>query len=353
MVTPGTASGTKPAAVALDGKTQTMNNDEGETPLDEVLSKIYGDTSYHDVTLEGNDGVRLTANGTILTARSSFFNKMLRGHFQEAAKNKDSSTDTVVVRIDDFEGSILHAVVHYLHTGNTGIGDPPNDDTEDIEDIYDSEQILTAYCKFKSTVAEQTMIMIGLMAAADYFNLPGLSRTAGDHLVSLMQDCFGDIYVSLLVIDSILQHKVALDAVPEKVKNEAYHKVAFNNGCNVVDCPEGLEMISKNVIDMIIQEEDIGMRDHWQRFDLIRSWAGHGVDPFSDDIKIERKEVAMKMVEDYVNLRCIETSTLKEVVEPTGLALQHKLDDAYENQPWDPTSKSIRAMVEILKRRDD
>ena len=82
-----------------------------ETPHKDLLIKLMAEP-FCDVTLEGNDGVRVPANRSVLAARSPTFMALFFGQFSEAKQE--------VVRLD-FPGEILNEVVKFIHLNNTDI----------------------------------------------------------------------------------------------------------------------------------------------------------------------------------------------------------------------------------------
>jgi BTB/POZ domain len=117
-----------------------------------LLAKLLADGDFHDVILTGNDGVEVTACRAVLSASSPVFKAMLLGKFSEGKSDK--------VKIQEYEGAVLKAVVEFIHTDEPNILNH-NNRTEDGED--------------EDVAPETIQQWISLATAAQFFDLPDLN----------------------------------------------------------------------------------------------------------------------------------------------------------------------------------
>ncbi|CAB9512692.1 BACK [Seminavis robusta] len=93
-----------------------------EIDRDTAVTKMLEDATFHDVTLVGNDGVKVGANRTFLGARNPVFRRMLFGGFTEATSREVNL---------GHPGAVVKAIVEYVHTDTAGVLTVPRDNGDD------------------------------------------------------------------------------------------------------------------------------------------------------------------------------------------------------------------------------
>ena len=316
-------------------KSNKMSNHE-EVELNSVLGNLLRNDRFHDIQLEGTDGVRTGANRAVLAARSDVFEKALFGDFAE------SNSEVIKLK---YSGSVIAALVEYIHTDSASIfGEKCN--------------VLSA----RSGVCIDTALpcittLVSLAAAAAYYNLPGLCAKIADFLLEGFRQ---KISLACLVLSCCDQEG---PSVPGKIKEAAFSHLRSN--LMLLEKPDipAIQLLSYNSVQEILEDWKI-RDDEIYLFKLLQMWCGEdtghpgekteGTSTGNED----RLEIARNLAE-HIHLEFMSPSELSTIVTssslvpPARLALAYKEYSLYSEKCKEPCQKRCRYSESIWKKIRD
>lgn len=293
----------------MSPKTSTASSEE--VSLGEILNRFLVDEDAHDVKLVGCDGVEVPTNRYVLAMRSSVFKAMLLGKFSEASGDK--------VSIEEFEGSILQAVVEYIHTDN------PQVLNEKKRKATDNDNENNAYL-----VSSQMKTLVSLAAAANYFNLPGLAEQVMNFLSSQFMASSATPFA--LLEASMQGGPSVTEDLAEFVWSKVRTSANFFGNANAVAC------LSQGALEAMLKDAKMETTEY-ELFSLLLSWVKSSPK--------ERTPVAKNMVH-LIRLDGINPFNLATVVKSSGLATPEQLFEAYEKQAL---ASENRDSISVEKKR--
>ncbi|CAB9501693.1 expressed unknown protein [Seminavis robusta] len=265
--------------------------------------------SFHDVTLVGNDGIKVTANRCSLSVRCDYFQKMFMGKFQESSSNNSNSNNiSQEIHISNFSGSVIKSIVQYLHTSKMEL----------LETLPSrNSKKLTP-----ETRLECVETLVSLASAAAYFQLPSLLVL----LTKKIQSCIKDSPILALPL---------LHATPLPLELEQLAlSVIRSNAIYCLTAPAVTDLPAFAVTQILTEikaknrmDSSIISISHLQVFDFISLWASSSEDHSSNTAL---QETAKQLVSDHVDLTQIGPDVLCNKVEVSGLADRDQLYDAYK-----------------------
>ena len=275
-----------------------------ETSLVKAFQNLLTNEAFHDVQLEGTNGVRVGANRCVLGARSEVFEKMLVGGFQE------SKSDVVKI---GFNGSTLQAIVEYIHTDDATIFQKAPKEKSDAV-----TQVFTDYI----------LALPSLLAAADYFGLCGLRQKISESALKSVRLCPS---LSFTLIEA---SRNVGPSVPQTLVKIAYTGIRHNT-YNVVESGE-VTILTVPGLTELVQSDNTGL-DDCQLFALLKQWV-EGSN--SNEASLQnRKAVGLELMK-HIDLRRIDVNILSDSVASSGLASIVQLAEAYKEHAFSTRSGS-------------
>jgi hypothetical protein len=275
---------------------ELMESKESEKSIEEAFALAFTDETLHDITLLASDGEQVPANRTILAIRSTVFRKMLFGNFQEATK------DNINV---DYPGTVVKAVVEYIHTN-------------DAEQLVELDVAKRNGKDITDDCLEDFQTLLTLTAAAAYYGLPKLCHGVQKCLSSYLEA------FPLLAFATLEACSQEGPAISEDLKQSALSKVAKLLAEGDFDATT-FERCSQTAVKYILVNGKAFLPDH-QCFKLIDLWRQVG----STDQN--RCSNAKKLVNDHVGLHFIDPEDLSTTVASSGLVTLEQLVEAYKSQ---------------------
>jgi BTB/POZ domain len=273
-----------------------MESQEAELSFKEVVGAAMTDDKFHDITLQGNDGVQVPANRTILGLRSPVFQKMLFGNFQEATKK--------IVSVD-YPGTVVKAIVEYIYTNQA-------EKLVKLVEAKIKDKEIPAACQ------EEFQTLLTLAAAAAYYILPKLCHEVNGHLSTYL---VAYPLLAFPVLDAYSQKGVAIS---DNLKTSALSKIEklllgkyfdvkilanFSNGAVGTILVDGKTFLSEKHRFLLI--------DHWHR---------------AGSTDQDRGCIAKQLVKDHLDLQLIDPEYLSTTVTLSGLVTSEQLIEAYKSQ---------------------
>jgi hypothetical protein len=278
--------------------TSAFDTRQREVSIEEAFAALYDDEDFHDVKLQGNDGIQVSANRNALAARSQFFKSMLLGKFSEATND--------VVKVG-FSGRTLKAVVEYIHTNNCNL----------------LERSIPRGRPLDPSSVERLRAVLSLDEASSYFILPGLAEKVTsfveynilaipDLSFVVLEACYGDPLIQATIRD------LAVSTISSNATNLAKS--------------DAVGLLSAMTMEDLHKKRTMELRDD-ERFDFIQRWMN---DPWNVSVtpheKADRAATAASLVTKYVHLQNIDPQILSTTVESSGLVSLRQLADAYKMQ---------------------
>jgi BTB/POZ domain len=275
---------------------ELMEPQESELSIEDAFARALKDDAFHDVTLQGSDGVQVPANRTILALRSPVFRKMLFGNFQEATK------DIVDV---DFPGPVVKAVVEYIHT-------------DDAKLLVKLDETKSKGKKIQDDCQVEFQMLLALTAAAAYYGLPKLCHVV-QKCLSIYLNAFP--FLAFALLEACSQEGPAIAAELKKKALLEIQKLLADKDLDA----KILKSLSLYAIKFILIEGKPFLCDQ-NRFLLVDLWHQAG----STDQ--DRCSGAKMLVNENVDLEFIDPEDLSTSVTSSGLVTLEQLVDAYKSQ---------------------
>jgi BTB/POZ domain len=269
-----------------------------------AYSRFLTDDALNDITLAGNDGVKVPANRGILASKSRVFQRLLLGSFAITDKGDFKSVQL------DFKGEVIRAVVEFVLTDTAKILDittiraqkrrscarstqsAPGGSRSSTASrgLFDhifqkparassSQTIIASSIKSVTSKSSRTIIpsiytlaqiqaLVSLTRAAVFFNLPTLGNQALETLSLYLQRSPSAAFA---VLESIRQEQPQEggQGVPREVQGMA--ATSLRNFVGSVE-PGTVEFLSLAVLQEIVQDDKLRM-DDYQIFKIVRQWA--------------------------------------------------------------------------------
>jgi BTB/POZ domain len=204
--------------------------------LEEAFSNILTNEKFHDIKLKGTDNVLVGASRCGLASRSTVFERMLFGTFRE------SKMETIDV---GFEGSIVKAVVEYIHTNACGI----------LTAAADSEH------QSQCILVNQFQSVLALMEAASYFDLPCLAGKAHGQLVQFMKV---SPTLALLLLGRSLEN------MPNAKELVSYARSILETK-DIVLAPATVAGLTLGSVESMLKDDTLILSE-FKRFEILRIW---------------------------------------------------------------------------------
>lgn len=266
-----------------------------EKPLDELLQNLMTDQMVHDVSLEGNDGVRVGACRSVLAHRSDVLKTMLFGSFQESSNN--------VVRIG-YKGRVLQAIVEYIHTNDAKV-------------LHVFSEKYTAPAVTPEDI-EHLKLLVSLSAASLYFFFPKLL----EKIERTLKDCLRKAQsFSFILFQACWEEG---PSVPEILTCLAKKNIRQNIG-HGVDLSV-IAMLSPPVLNEILSDKETTATEY-QLFKCLVHWFRYHQSADADALEA----VASKM-SATIHLEWIDPKVLSTEVESSGLVTPEQLAVVYGRQ---------------------
>ena len=302
-----------------------MSNHKPESvELKSVLGNLLRNDRFHDIQLEGTDGVQTGANRAVLAARSDVFEKTLFGDFAE------SNSEVIKLK---YSGSVITALVEYIHT--------------------DSASIFGKKCNVllaRSGVCIDTALpyittLVSLAAAAAYYNLPGLCVKISNFLLEGFRH---KTSLALLVLSCCDQEG---PSVPEKIKEAAFSHLRSNLRLLEKDIP-AIQLLSYNSVQEILKDWKV-RGDEIYLFKFLQLWCGEDTGHPGEKTEDtgtgngDRLELARNLAE-HIHLEFMSptelstTVTSSALVSPARLAFAYKEHALYSEKYEEPCTKRYR-----------
>ncbi|CAB9523118.1 expressed unknown protein [Seminavis robusta] len=245
------------------------------------------------------------ANRIALSVRSEYFKTLFKkdGQFKE-------STDAVVSI--GFSSDVLEAVVEYIHTDAGILLAKYSEDATGIS----SKDATGASLEISNDCMEEFQALVSLTEAAMYVGLTGLCQKAQKCLTFFMK------MEPLIAIAILAASKQAGPVVSEELVSRAWSMFCGVSGefHNAV-----LGRISATVLGAILQDAKAKL-DNMKLFELIHTWST------CEPVNADRQNSATALVQNYVDLECIDPDDLASLVETSSLVTTGQLLDAYKKQ---------------------
>ena len=284
-----------------------------------VLHSLLNDNELHDVTLQGNDGVSVSACRNVLAVKSRVFRSMFYRDFAES-----NSSDVKI----DFPGKVMRIFLHACHMDNV---DPLEEEGQQY--IYDGREF--------STLAMQTAIT--LLEACDFFELD-LQVKINETILSWMEN---RPFLALVALDQIFRgHNGAAFSIKLKMNAE---KVVRRYMSSMVDVPmpEEMGIIHPEVVANILRDSALPASEY-SLFLFLRGWfeiERSGIIRASNGEEKTRLETAVSLA-SLINLEKIRPSLLGGPVASSGLVPPSKLNEVYKAQALLAESLDTRRFVQ-------
>lgn len=261
---------------------------------DDLLTRFLKDETLHDFSLEGTDGVRVSATRCILAARSTVFHKMLLGEFEEASAK--------VVKVG-YSGQVLQAIVEYILTdAATLLRDVPKKEATEIT-LEDNANI---------------QAMVSLTGAAAYFDLPLLCEMGFN---TVAQSLHNTPVLSLAALEAFRKEGPSVPRMEDLI-------MAHLSSPNIrAITKDAVANVSPSVLEEVLQHKELQV-DEFQLFEMLRLWV-EAQD--TDTSEADAHAVASGLMK-HVRLEYIDTKTLSASVSDSRLVSQDQLLNAYKKK---------------------
>lgn len=275
---------------------------EEEPSCEDAFALFFTDKAFHDIKLEGNDGVKVSANRNALAVRSKVFRKMLLGEFAEAKKD--------VVKID-YDSAVLSAVAAYIHTGTAPILAP-----------IEAEQGTGISSELSASIVIEFETLLSLAAAAEFFDLPRLCKLVHKCLSSRL-----NVHPSLS-FELLQTCKETGITIPTELEELAWSNIQ-SGGTGLVVNAVAVKVSSPLLLEDIVTDDKLAM-DNYTIFGMLNLWKDAFDSTESGDQ--DRQSTAKSLVATHVNLEQIDPGLLSSIVAQSGLVTLEQLAEAYKRQ---------------------
>ncbi|CAB9522020.1 BACK [Seminavis robusta] len=264
-----------------------------EISRDSCIASFLTNEALCDLTLKGSDGVTVIANRFWLAARSNVFRSMLLGDFLE------SKQDVIPL---NYKGCVLKALVEYIVMDSPGI-------LEGMDGKIDGAE---------------ADILISLMEAAMFFELPGLCKKCLYHISQALRKHPSS---SITILEACQQ---AGPAVPTQLKDLAVGRLLGN--IEKLD-NDALPSLSAESLEEVLKCDTVHI-DEFSLFEVLMHWVQGNKrdDDTSRGDKESPEALASQLVEKHIRLECIDPELLSTSVKSSGLVSQGLLCEAFEKQ---------------------
>eukprot|EP00978_Attheya_sp_CCMP212_P036948 scaffold171037_cov51-Attheya_sp.AAC.2 len=265
---------------------------DSEPSFELGLHQLLDDETLSDVTLQGTDGVKVLAIRSMLAVRSPVFRRMLFGEFSES--------ESPIVKIG-YTGKVLTFLVKYCVTGES--------------DLSIGNCVKRSYPKFVLSTAD----------AARYFELPNLMRTLLDDALEFMNESPKS---ACLFLQASREDLHGFENIEEKSL-----ELIRNDPDTTLLKAKATLLIKATLLEEILKDTTL-QTDEYTLFLVVKAWAEVKSPPIEDNEegKESRREVASRLVKNYISLDLISPSNLCNIVGPSGLSETTELNAAYKEQ---------------------
>ena len=295
--------------MATNNDTNDSEKEEEEASILQAFAKLWTDEQFHDVTLQANDGITITANRAALASRSEVFAKMLYGQFAEASSS--------LVKIPGYNGAVVRSLVEYIHTDHANVFDINNLDAS-------SGRLPT---------------LVDLAGAAMYYDLPLLCQKAVTCIIDTVDK------TPSLVLDVLEACARAGPSVPPSLTKANALMLQFIR-FNLKEHSAAVKSLSVSVLEDILTY-DLTCMDEIDLFELLRLWAAddHPAEAATPEetsripnqnrrrveLNQERKSIALDLGK-HIRLERIDPAVLSNEVASSGLVSVERILEAYKCQ---------------------